>query len=136
MNTTMRRTLTLLLPLIWAVVIAQAPTDKEPAPAAEAGGQALPCVPATDAPQAPAANSGPLEGQPEGAEPVAVPCEQQAAEAEPGEEQLSTGAAGEIVAGPEATVEEDPDVEASAEDVFEPGDEISEDYPVPLPADI
>ena len=30
----------------------------------------------------------------------------------------------------------DPDFEASVEDVFKPGDEISEDYPIPLPADI
>lgn len=36
---------------------------------------------------------------------------------------------------PEA-VEPDPDFEASVEDVFKPGDEISEDYPIPLPADI
>jgi hypothetical protein len=122
----MRWTLTLLLLGIWAVANAQAPPDKEPAPAADAGGQALPCVPATDAPQAPAGKSGPLERQTERTGPAAVPCE----------EQLSTGAAGETVAGPEASVEDDPDADASAEDVFTPGDEISEDYPVPLPADI
>lgn len=115
----------LLLLGIWAMAIAQAPPDQEPAPAADAGGQALPCVPATDAPQASAGKSGPLEGQTEGAGPAAVPCEEQAAEAP-----------GEPDAGQEASVEEDPDVEASVEDVFEPGDEISEDYPVPLPADI
>lgn len=33
-------------------------------------------------------------------------------------------------------VEADPDFEATVEDVFKPGDEISEDYPIPLPADI
>ena len=33
-------------------------------------------------------------------------------------------------------IEPDPDFEASVEDVFKPGDEISEDYPIPLPADI
>ncbi len=33
-------------------------------------------------------------------------------------------------------VETDPDFEATVEDVFRPGDEISEDYPIPLPADI
>lgn len=32
--------------------------------------------------------------------------------------------------------ETDPDFEASVEDVFKPGDEISEDFPIPLPADI
>jgi hypothetical protein len=31
---------------------------------------------------------------------------------------------------------EDPAVEARADEVFRPGDEISEDYPVPLPSDI
>jgi hypothetical protein len=128
--------LTLLLPLIWAVAIAQAPPGEEPAPAADADGTALPCVPATAAPQAPADKSGPLEDQPAGAAPAAVPCEEPAAGAEPGEEPVSASAPGEPATGPEAGVGEDPDVEASAEDVFEPGDEISEDYPVPLPADI
>jgi hypothetical protein len=33
-------------------------------------------------------------------------------------------------------VEEDPGVEASANEEFTPDDEISEDYPVPLPSDI
>ena len=34
------------------------------------------------------------------------------------------------------TVEEDPAIEASADEEFTPGDEISEDYPIPLPSDI
>ena len=33
-------------------------------------------------------------------------------------------------------VEEDSDVEARADEVFTPDEEISEDYPVPLPSDI
>ncbi len=33
-------------------------------------------------------------------------------------------------------LQEDPYIEATADEVFEPGDEISEDYPVPLPSDI
>lgn len=33
-------------------------------------------------------------------------------------------------------VEEDASVEAKADEEFTPGDEISEDYPVPLPSDI
>jgi len=131
----MRTTLTLLLLGIWGVAIAQALPDTEPTPAADAGGQALPCVPATDTPQAPAGKSGPLEVPPESAAPTAVPCEEEA-EAVPGEEPLSAGAAGETVTDPEADVEEDAGVEASPDEVFIPGDEISEDYPVPLPADI
>jgi hypothetical protein len=38
--------------------------------------------------------------------------------------------------GMDDSLEELPDEEVSAEDEFESGDEISEDYPVPLPADI
>jgi hypothetical protein len=130
-----RKTLTLLLLGIWAVASAQAPPGEEQTPAAAVDGQALPCVPATDTPPAPAGKSDPLEGQPQGTGPTAAPCEEQAAEAEPAAEPAAE-APDETVAGPEATVEEDPGVEASADDVFTPGDEISEDYPVPLPADI
>jgi hypothetical protein len=43
---------------------------------------------------------------------------------------------GEGVAGPEAAEEENSAEEASAAEVFEPDEEISEDYPVPLPSDI
>jgi hypothetical protein len=128
----MRIMLTLLLPGIWAVAIAQAQPAGEPAAGAEAGGQALPCVPAADTPQAPAGETGAPEGQLEGAKTTPEPCEEQSAGAEPAEDPPS----GETVAGPDATVEEDPGVEASADEEFMPGDEISEDYPVPLPADI
>ena len=66
-----------------------------------------------------------------------MPCEEQ----EPGEEQESGDLPGEIVAGQEATGseaegEEDSAFEASPEEEFTPVDEIPEDYPVPLPADI
>jgi hypothetical protein len=40
------------------------------------------------------------------------------------------------LAGPAATVEEDSAIEASAQEEFNPDEEISEDYPVPLPSDI
>jgi hypothetical protein len=42
----------------------------------------------------------------------------------------------DLEGGPQAAVEEDPAIEASADEVFTPGDEISEDYPIPLPSDI
>jgi hypothetical protein len=38
--------------------------------------------------------------------------------------------------GPGALVEEDSAIAASAEEEFDPDEEISEDYPVPLPSDI
>ena len=41
-----------------------------------------------------------------------------------------------LAEGPQASVEENADIRASADDVFEPDDEIPEDYPVPLPSDI
>ena len=130
----------------WAVAIAQAPPGEEQAAGAEAGEQIPPCVSATDAPQSPAGESGQLESQPKDAGNAAVPCEEQDPEATlgakqdfgimPGEEKLAAEGPGEIDAGPESVVEEDPDFEATAEGEFNPDDEISEDYPVPLPSDI
>jgi hypothetical protein len=52
------------------------------------------------------------------------------------DEQVLEELPGESAAGTEADKEEESAVQASPEDVFRPGDEISEDYPVPLPADI
>jgi len=43
---------------------------------------------------------------------------------------------GEEFSDPAAGVEEDATVAASAQDEFNPDEEISEDYPVPLPSDI
>jgi hypothetical protein len=152
----MKRIVMCLLLGSWAVANAQAPPGEERAVGTDAGEQVLPCVSATDAPQAPAGESGPLESQPKDAGEASVPCEDQGPEAmpgeeqdpeatpgeeqdpeaTPGEEQDSAEAPGEILAGPETIEEDDSDVEASAEGEFKPGDEISEDYPVPLPSDI
>ena len=120
----------------WAVAIAQAPPGEERTAGADAGEQVPPCVSATDALQAPAGASGPLENQPKDAGQASVPCEEQDPETPPGEAQRSAEAPGEIVVDPEAIEELDSDAEASAEGEFKPGDEISEDYPVPLPSDI
>ena len=132
----MKRIVMCLLLGNWAVAIAQAPPGEERAAGADAGEQVPPCVSATDAPQVSAGASGPLESNPKDAGQASVPCEEQDPEATPGEEQRSAEAPGEIVADPETIEEDDSDVEASAEGEFKPGDEISEDYPVPLPSDI
>lgn len=119
MNSTTRICLKQMLPLLmlatWAVAMAQAPPAETPAGAADTGLQVLPCVPAGEA--APAGGEQGTTGQ------APVPCEE-------------PEAADVADAGPAAAVEEDPGIEASANEEFTPDDEISEDYPVPLPSDI
>jgi hypothetical protein len=132
----MKRIVMCLLLGSWAVAIAQEQPGEEQAAGADAGEQVPPCVSATDTPQATAAASGPLESQSKVAGQASVPCEEQDPEATPGEEQRSAETPGEIVADPETIEELDSDAETSAEEEFKPGDEISEDYPVPLPSDI
>jgi hypothetical protein len=109
----MKRYFKLLLPGLllgaWAVAIAQAPPGEERADGADAGEPALPCV-FSGVAILPSGVHGPPE-------PGAVPCEEHEPEETPGEEQV-TGA------------------EVTADEVFTPGDEINEDYPVPLPADM
>lgn len=97
---------------------AQAPPGGEPAAGDDLGAEARPCVAA-------GVNGSSGEEQEDGG-PDAIPCE----EPDPQSESV------EILAGTEATGEEEPEVEVSAEEVFEASDEISEDYPVPLPSDI
>ena len=58
------------------------------------------------------------------------------ADSEPGAEEEDNLLDPDLEGGPQAAVEEDPAIEASADEVFTPGDEISEDYPIPLPSDI
>jgi hypothetical protein len=118
MSRIMKRIFVLLLLGAWVVAIAQSPPGEEQAAPADTGEPALPCVSAGAA-ILPSGQHGPPE-------PGAVPCE----------EQDSGDSPGEIVAGPEEKEEEDAVVEASAEEEFTPDDEISEDYPVPLPADM
>jgi hypothetical protein len=60
---------------------------------------------------------------------------QDPADREPAEEAVSA-AAQDLPEDPGALVEEDPAIAASAEEEFDPDEEISEDYPVPLPSDI
>jgi hypothetical protein len=136
MKPIVRITITLMLLGIWVAAIAQAPPGEEQAMVAEAAGQDLPCGPGTETPQAHGGETGPLEDEQGEPESGFAPCEEQSPDATPGEEQLTAEETGGIDVDPEASGEEDSVVEASAEDEFKPGDEISEDYPVPLPSDI
>ena len=52
------------------------------------------------------------------------------------EEEVDELAEFELPTGMGEIVEEDPSVRATADEVFQPGEEISEDFPVPLPSDI
>ena len=112
----------------WAVAVAQAPPDDEPAMGAEPGEQILPCVAAGD--------TAPLEGERVESVPGSVPCEEKDPETAPGEELPPAEALAGTEASPETDGEAVPIAEASVEEEFTPGDEISEDYPVPLPSDI
>ena len=110
----MKRLLLILSLLVSAAAFAQTP------PADASGAEADPARPCVSGEE-----SGPLEDGklPDGA--AREPCQEPETDTAP--------AAGEELAD---VVEEDPFIEASADEVFEPGDEISEDYPVPLPSDI
>ena len=111
----------LLLPALlgsWALAVAQVPPGADSPAGTDAGGAARPCVPAGES--AGTADDAAADGQ----------------EPEPCEEPDGVAGSDPVAAGPEAVVEEDLAVEASADEVFTPGDEISEDYPIPLPSDI
>lgn len=154
----MKRIALILLLGTWLVALAQTPPDEQPDAAAEAAVPAVPCVPAGE--------SGPLDDeQPDGeatsgaaddeqaeqetaAEPCVEPSPETLPEEEPflGEVPAATEAdaagmeddlAGELEDEFGSAVDENMlPTEASPEEEFTPGDEISEDYPVPLPSDI
>ena len=101
----------ILLLVGWTTAFAQEPPDAEAA-AGAGGEQALPCVPAgEDIP--PGSGLEPSAAQPSAVDPVA-------------EAGTDSGANDEEVS----------DAGALPEEEFTPGDEISEDYAVPLPSDI
>lgn len=128
MTRTMKRAVLTVLLGVWAAVDAQAPPGELPAV-----GDAPPeeSVDATAAPEE-ALDTAAMAEEPAADEPV----EEMDASEEPLADGLPADAPGEFVAGPEAAVEENPAVQASAGEEFTPDDEISEDYPVPLPSDI
>jgi hypothetical protein len=105
-----------------AVALAQAPAGEEPASVVDTADAAAPCVMAGE--------SLPQGLEQDGETPDAVPCEEQAPEAIPeavvedafadtGQDELKT-------TGDDVTAQEE----------FETREEISEDFPVPLPSDI
>jgi hypothetical protein len=132
----MRSAFKLLLAGACAIVYAQDPPGADQVAVDGVNLQERPCVPAGNSTQARDADSGPLENQAEGAAGGFEPCEEEFAEPSSGEDHVSGEAPDETAAGSDANPKEVLDAEASADDVFQPGDEISEDYPVPLPSDI
>ena len=92
-------------------------------------------APATAAAQAPPAGD-PVPP----CDPATEPCEDSLPDSEAIADPAAEDEAGmsdpDFEGGPQAAVEEDSAIEASADEVFTPGDEISEDYPIPLPSDI
>jgi hypothetical protein len=82
------------------------------------------------------AQAPPDGGQVEPCDPATEPCEEQVPALETGDTPLPDPSSETAEAGIEAAVEEDPAIEASADEEFTPGDEISEDFPIPLPSDI
>lgn len=99
---------------VMAALLAASATASGQAPAAE--NPDSPCDPATET----CADAPPGSG----------------ADPEPAADDESDVFDPDLEGGPGAAVEEDPGIEASADEVFTPGDEISEDYPIPLPSDI
>lgn len=124
----------------WAVAtvgLAQAPATDPPGAGDDSTGQALPCVDVGKRTQADGAEPGPNDSGTGTEQSTAGPCPEPADTAMPERGSQDVGAAAEaLTGGPQASVEEDADIRASADEVFEPEDEIPEDYPVPLPSDI
>jgi len=156
-----RVTLILLLGT-WLVALAQTPPGEESDAVVEAAVPAVPCVPAGES--GPLDDEQRAEGGPAGVPgdeqteqvTAAEPCVEPSPETLPEEEPLlgegpaateadTAGAEDHPGGGPGdefedefgGAIEENTlPTEASPEEEFTPGDEISEDYPVPLPSDI
>lgn len=134
-KSTVTRTLALCLPALWTLAFGQVALSQDQDPAAEISEQATPCIPAGGA-QASAAESGQLENPTTGAGEVLEPCEDSSPGTTSGGEAAPAEPPDPSDPGAEPNEEETADTEGSADEVFKPGDEISEDYPVPLPSDI
>ena len=130
----------LLAACLWAVTtvaLAQTPAMEPPGAGDEPAGQSQPCVNVGSGTQADQAQSGPVNSGTGAERSAAEPCPEPLDTATPEQGTQDEAAAVEALAeGPQASVEEDADIRASADEVFEPDDEIPEDYPVPLPSDI
>jgi hypothetical protein len=136
MKPTLKGVLALLLPGICAMAIGQAPPDGEQAAEAAAVGQNVPCVPAAEVPKASEGQSGPLKKVSEDAPAAPEPCEEEVPDATLGAETTLEDVPGDSASGIEADKQQTTGAEVAGDEVFKPVDEISEDYPVPLPSDI
>jgi hypothetical protein len=124
----MKSILLILLLLTASLVIAQTPPGTGTAPGVATDEPAEPCVPAGETVDA-------VNGQQE-ALPNTVICDEELPESEPIDEPLAADPVDDIDPGLETLAEDEEIVEATADEVFRPGDEIHEDYPIPLPSDI
>jgi hypothetical protein len=112
-----------------AAALAQTPTGEESTAGVDAGDAATPCVTAGEnLPQD--GENLPQDGEQGDGAPDAVPCEEQAPQADPAE------AADDTFADAEENELEITGDDVTAQEEVETGEEIPEDYPVPLPADI
>lgn len=137
----MKHFMFLLLLGVWALAAAQTPPAEDSDAAGEVLDTAVTCV--TDAEADPLAE-GQEEGDQEEGEGSSEPCVEPSPETYPEEEPFISEASGDTEEDAVALDEEleseidenDLPTEASVEEEFQPGDEISEDFPVPLPSDI
>jgi hypothetical protein len=145
---------------LWVVALAQDPPEEQAAAEDEAATSAIPCVPGEIDPQEPVDEAGPTDGEQETSGQESEPCEPPVAgddvsdtegaqepqtedglsdASEGAEPVVDTGLDEELAEANEAA-ENDADSEpgdaGETDEEFTPGEEISEDYPVPLPADI
>ncbi|MDX1379589.1 MAG: hypothetical protein R3233_00645 [Xanthomonadales bacterium] len=99
---------------------------------AVAGAQAPPVDDPDPADADPSLEAPPEPAPEDAARPADDPSQADSADPEPADPMLTD----DTLAGPAAAVEEDSAIQATAEEEFNPDEEISEDYPVPLPSDI
>ena len=111
-----------------AAALAQSPGAEDIASEAGMDEALEPCLPGSETD---GTGDGTADGQSD-----AVPCEEQALETAEAEEPLPGEAAEDNFADDEYFEPETTGADVTAEEEIESGEEISEDYPVPLPADI
>lgn len=124
----MKRLPVYLLMLVVTTLMAQEPAETDATTEPAAVDAVEPCIPAEE-----------LAAQGEGTQenvPEAVICKETDPEAAPNDAMQAMEDASDIDPGLEALDENDEIVEATADEVFRPDDEIHEDYPISLPSDI
>ena len=121
---------------VCGLAIAQTPPGEEPGASPETLENPAPCIPASET-DSPGDDQGDGESS---SEPCVEPSPETFPEEEPflsEEPAVMEDDASEIEGEFGSAIEENIlPTEASVEEEFKPGDEISEDYPVPLPSDI